>query len=60
MSCCAALFDTVTVMVVDDPVLPAASYAFDCSVCEPFAEPVVAQLHEYGDVVDVLFNAPSR
>ena len=51
---------TVTVTVADVPMLLAASYAFVTRLCEPFAVDVDVQLHEYGEVVSVLWSAPSR
>ncbi len=48
---------TVTLTIVDDPVLPAASVATVCKVCGPTA--VAFHVNEYGAVVSVATIAPS-
>jgi hypothetical protein len=53
-------FDTVTVIVDEVVLFPAASRATALSVCDPFATPKVFQLIEYGlDVTSDCKLAPS-
>ena len=51
---------TVTEMGVEEPMFPAASYAFVVRVCDPLDAVVVFQLQVYGEVVSVVWSVPSR
>src|SRR5687768_4211948 len=50
---------TVTVTVLDVPLLPAASYAFELSECEPLLAAAVFQENEYGALLSVAARTPS-
>src|SRR5688572_11776762 len=50
---------TLTLIVLDVPLLPAASYALELSECDPFATAVVSQENEYGALLSVAARTPS-
>src|SRR5262245_48502241 len=53
-------FLTITVIVVEDLLFPAASYAIACSVCPPPLAWVVSQAKANGAAVLVANSTPSR